>query len=197
MTTLTRTKSETIPTLDNDLAASVPTPFPAFARPEPARVATSFLLSQPQQQDPTQQLIDVTVDVSQQPTLPVDLAAAEAAQPANAWVGGSSFRRCLGSFPRFAGVPSAFYYCYLLGKRPTHRGNCRTKRESGIFLHVGLVQRKTQGVYIMDRLLAGSFLRLRTDYKHPAADLVSRTHTKIRDFNNPLLGRWRFHYHPS
>ena len=98
MATLTRTKSDTIPTLDNDLAASVPTPFPASTRAQSARVATSILLSQPQQQEPTQQFLGVTVADSQQPTLPVGVQAAEAVQRAHALVGGSSFRRCLGSF---------------------------------------------------------------------------------------------------
>jgi hypothetical protein len=91
MATLTRTKSETVPTLDSDLAASVPAPFPAFTRVESSRGAPSILLSQPQHQGPTQQLVDVTVDVdvSQQPTLPVGVELAEHAQLANALVGGT------------------------------------------------------------------------------------------------------------
>src|SRR5258706_11029183 len=98
MATLTHTKSETVSTLDSDLAASVPAPFPAFTRVQSSRGAPSILLSQPQQQGPTHQLVDATMDVSQQPTLPVGVEAAETAQLANALVGGGSSWRCLGSF---------------------------------------------------------------------------------------------------
>ena len=97
MATLTRTNAEIIATLDNDLAGlagSVPTPFPAFARGQSARVAPSVLLSQPQQQESTHQLVHVNVDVSQQPTLPVGVEAAEPTQPANAFVGAGSFQGC-------------------------------------------------------------------------------------------------------
>ena len=87
MATLTHTKSETVSTLDSDLAASVPAPFPAFTRVQSSRGAPSILLSQPQQQGSTQQLVGVTMDVSQQPALPVGVEAAETAQLANALVG--------------------------------------------------------------------------------------------------------------
>ena len=138
MATLTHTKSETVSALDNDLAASVPAPFPAFARVQSSRGAPSILLSQPQQQGSTQHLVDVNVDVSQQPTLLVGVEAAETAQLAGALVGVSTPRRCLGSFSRSVGGPCACCCSCLSFEYRSHWGNHQRNRECCIFLHVGL-----------------------------------------------------------
>jgi hypothetical protein len=120
MATLTRTKSETVSTLESDLAASVPAPFPAFTRVQSSRGPPSILLSQPQQQGSTQQLVDVNVDISQQPALPIGVEVAETAQLANALVGGSSSRRYPGSFSRSVGGSTAFCYSCHSFEHPTH-----------------------------------------------------------------------------
>ena len=142
MATLIRTKSEAVPTIENDLAASVPAPFPAFARVQSSRGAPSILLSQPQQQGSTQQPIDVNVDVSQQPALPVGVEVAETVELGNTLVGWSPSRRCLGSFSRSVGGSSALCYSCHPFEHPNHRGNHQRHRESDPFLHIGLSNTK-------------------------------------------------------
>ena len=152
MATLTHTKSETVSTLDNDLAASVPAPFPAFTRVQSSRGAPSILLSQPQQQGSTQQPVDMNVDVSQQSTLLVGVEAAETPQLAGALVGGSTPRRCLGSFSRSIGGPATFCYSCLSFEHRTHWGNHQRNRESSAFLHMGLSSARHKEKSFLDRL---------------------------------------------
>ena len=199
MATLTHTKSETVSALDNDLAASVPAPFPVFTRVQSSRGAPSILLSQPQQQGSTQQLVDVNVDVSQQPTLLIGVEAAETAQLASALVGGSTPRRCLGSFFRSVGGPCAFCYSCLSFERRTHWGNHQRNRESNVFLHIGLSSARHKEYSFWTaycEALPPPFINLKHLVVHCCRRPRLSYQTRLHAFSNHLLGRWELQYLP-